>query len=354
MQRWRKPPILALAYISPARSSKRRMRNIFWRTVRQVSLSGRPCLTSPKPISSSPTTSLGLWPSVPPPSPFLRCGAPSPDWVASLVAIGPESTHTLRGSIADSPGWGEAGVSLAPRVNPPPTRLRSHMATPTPTLAAAPTATCSARSLDALRNRTRVRLRSGEGGGRLLEAVVAPEELVADGDGGDAADAAVVRLLSSLAELVFHRLGLERLEDRVWMELAGGCRHEHVVDVREVLASRERLAERGERECDGAPDRLGEDGRPHGLEGVVGPALGPPDRHEPVLGGPSLDLRLALVPLISDAPRAPTGLLPDAAEEDRLPHRHDRQDPLKPLSGQIRIRRPKVVIENRLLHGSSV
>src|SRR4051812_19878527 len=52
MQRWRKPPTLAFAYISPARSSKRRISNIFERTVSQVSLSGRPCLASPRRISS--------------------------------------------------------------------------------------------------------------------------------------------------------------------------------------------------------------------------------------------------------------------------------------------------------------
>src|SRR5829696_3494225 len=99
MQRCRKPPTLAFAYISPARSSKRRMRSIFWRTVRQVSSSGRSCLTSPKPISLRPTTSSGLVPPLPP-SPFPPCWAPSPDCVASLVAIGSEGTHRVLGSIA--------------------------------------------------------------------------------------------------------------------------------------------------------------------------------------------------------------------------------------------------------------
>src|SRR5215210_547190 len=216
MQRWRKPPILALAYISPARSSKRRMRSIFWRTVRQVSLSGRPCLTSPNPISSRPTTSLGLWPPFPP-SPFPPCWAPSPDWVASLVAIGPESTHPSRRSIAISPGWGEASLSLARRANRSPARLPSQTATPTPAPAAAPTATCSARSLGALLNRTSLRLRRRQGGSRRFEAVVAVEELVPDGDCRDAADPPLVRLLSGLPEPVLDRLRLERLEDGVRM-----------------------------------------------------------------------------------------------------------------------------------------
>ncbi len=41
MQRCRKPPIFAFAYISPARSSKRRIKSIFSSTARHVSVSGR-------------------------------------------------------------------------------------------------------------------------------------------------------------------------------------------------------------------------------------------------------------------------------------------------------------------------
>src|SRR4051812_37196784 len=51
MQRWRKPPIFAFAYISPARSSKRRISIIFSRTVRQVSLSGSECEPPPPPFA---------------------------------------------------------------------------------------------------------------------------------------------------------------------------------------------------------------------------------------------------------------------------------------------------------------
>src|SRR3954451_4145251 len=193
MQRGRKPPIFAFAYISPARSSKRRMRSIFSMTATQVSLSGRPCLTSPKPISLSPTTSSGLCPPSPP-SPLPPCEAPSPDWVASLVAIGPESTHPLLASTVISPGWGEARMSLTPRANRPPARLPAQAATPSPTPAAAPTATRSALCFGALTNRTRVRLRSGQGGSGLFEAIVAVEELVADGDCRHPPDPPLVRL----------------------------------------------------------------------------------------------------------------------------------------------------------------
>src|SRR3954447_6622365 len=40
MHRWRKPPIFALAYISPARSSKRRISSILRRIARLVSAPG--------------------------------------------------------------------------------------------------------------------------------------------------------------------------------------------------------------------------------------------------------------------------------------------------------------------------
>src|SRR3954451_21532647 len=52
MHRCRKPPIFAFAYISPARSSKRRISSIFFRISSQVSLSGSECLCCSTPVSS--------------------------------------------------------------------------------------------------------------------------------------------------------------------------------------------------------------------------------------------------------------------------------------------------------------
>src|SRR3954447_19109950 len=71
MQRWRKPPILALAYISPARSSKRRMSIIRARIASEVFLPGSECIF----CASTPL--------------------PSDFWVrvASLVATRAESTR---------------------------------------------------------------------------------------------------------------------------------------------------------------------------------------------------------------------------------------------------------------------
>src|ERR671915_476622 len=112
MQRWRKPPILALAYISPARSSKRRMSIILLRTVRQVSSSGRSCLISPNLISSALATSAGAAPS---PLPSL---AALPDFVVPLVAIGSESTRWSQAFIRKPPigGWGRGNSAEAQHI----------------------------------------------------------------------------------------------------------------------------------------------------------------------------------------------------------------------------------------------
>ena len=60
-----------------------------------------------------------------------------------------------------------------------------------------------------------LRLRSGQGGSGLLEAIVAVEELVADGDGRNAPHATRVRLSGGVSQLVLDRLRLDGLEDGV-------------------------------------------------------------------------------------------------------------------------------------------
>src|SRR5829696_7916591 len=362
MQRWRKPPIFAFAYISPARSSKRRISSIFWRTVRQVSLSGRSCLTFPKPISSRPATSLGLWPPLPwSVLPSSLRWAPSPACVASLVAIGSESTHCRPRSILLTPDRGEgsrrvgglclkrsrtrAMVAVA-------TRAPSHAASPTPTPAAIRTRRSSVRFGGAARRHTHCKLRRGQGGSGLLKAIISIEQPVPEGDGGNAANAALVGLLSGGSELVLHRLGLDRLEHRVWVELAGGRGDEDVVDVREILTAGEGLAECGEGEGDGAAYRRREGGGAHGLECVRRPVVGPTDRHEPVRGGAPLDLGHAGLALARDRPGLSAALLPDAAEKDRLPDRDHRKHLVNALGGEVGVWGTEVEIENRLLsHG---
>src|SRR4051812_37080872 len=138
------------------------------------------------------------------------------------------------------------------------------------------------------------------------------------------------------------------------MQLAGGGGDEDVVHIGEISATGERLAESGERESNRTANGLSEDGGPHRLERVVGPPLRPPDRHQPVLLRSALNLALPGLLLVRDTPRPAARLLPNPAEQNRLPNRHNRKRRLKPLSSQIRVRRPKVVIEDRLVHSPSV
>src|SRR5829696_1801505 len=144
--------------------------------------------------------------------------------------MGPESTHCRARSISVTPEWGEVergsgGVSLrrsrTRSIAAVAMRAASHAAMPPPTLAAIRTRRSSVRLGGAARRHTRWKLRRGQGGSRLLEAVVAVEELVADGDGRNASHPSVVRILGRLSELILHRLGLDRLEHRLRMELTG-------------------------------------------------------------------------------------------------------------------------------------
>ena len=108
------------------------------------------------------------------------------------------------------------------------------------------------------------------------------------------------------------------------MELAGGGGDEDVVDVGEILAARERLPERGERVGDDAPGLLGEGtANSMALRVLFGQAVGPAEGHEAVLGGAPVDLPLVFLFGLGDSPRPPAALLPDAAEQDRLPDRND-------------------------------
>ena len=133
------------------------------------------------------------------------------------------------------------------------------------------------------------------------------------------------------------------------MQLAGRGGDQHVVGHRQVLAAGEGLAEGGEGEGHGAADLLGEDGGAHGGEGVGGPGLGPAQRLEAALARPLLDLAHALVALVGPRPRVPAGVLPDAAEEDRLPDRDDGQHLVDALGGEVGVGGAEVVVEDRLV-----
>src|SRR5688572_30232803 len=103
------------------------------------------------------------------------------------------------------------------------------------------------------------------------------------------------------------------------MKLAGGSGNEDVVELAEVPAAGESLAERRQGESHRATGLLSEDGGPHRLEPVVVPVVGPLDGKQLVALCPLLDLPHALGPPVRSGPRATAAALPDTAEEDGLP-----------------------------------
>src|SRR4051794_31165262 len=112
---------------------------------------------------------------------------------------------------------------------------------------------------------------SGECCSGVLEAVVAPEQLVAYSHGGHARYAALDRVLGGFLQAVLDRVALEGGQQGLWVELAGGARQQEVVHLVQAPAGVELLAEGGQRERGGSSDLGREGGRPHGVDRV-----GPP------------------------------------------------------------------------------
>src|SRR4051794_38048192 len=94
---------------------------------------------------------------------------------------------------------------------------------------------------------------------RLLEAVVPPEELIADGYGRDPLHAPLNRLLGPRPQSLLHGIRLDALQHGIRMELAGGRGDQDVVHVAHVTPGGEDLAEAGEGERDDLPRLLGVD-----------------------------------------------------------------------------------------------
>jgi hypothetical protein len=76
----------------------------------------------------------------------------------------------------------------------------------------------------------------------VLEPVVSPEQLIADGHGRNASHASLYRLVRGVDELLLDGLALNRLEHRVWMELTGRCGEQDCLDVAKTPAGVELLA----------------------------------------------------------------------------------------------------------------
>jgi len=125
---------------------------------------------------------------------------------------------------------------------------------------------------------------------RLLEPVVAPEHLVAGGDGRDAEDAAIAGAVGLLAQPRLDGGARGRLGDRVRVQLAGGGGDRDVVGIGQVATARKRLPERGERERDRPADRLRVRRYPHRMQCVRGEGIGPANRLQRLRLGAALDL----------------------------------------------------------------
>jgi hypothetical protein len=100
MHRWRNPPIFALAYISPARSSKRRMRIIFSRMATASSLPGKSCLpAAPSPACSRPSLSVRTAISLEVTTPLSSRDEPERTFASSIDAAATRNPAIARSSL---------------------------------------------------------------------------------------------------------------------------------------------------------------------------------------------------------------------------------------------------------------
>src|SRR5215208_1386503 len=184
---------------------------------------------------------------------------------------------------------------------------------------------------------------------RLLEAVVAPEELVADGHGGDAGHAAVERLGRVLLEPLLDVVALDPGGDLVRVDARVSRRGKHVRDVRQRAALDEGLAEGGVPELALAAELVRDEGRPQRRKR---PALNRPgvrrrEGREAAVRRPGRDLlhdgRRVQVrePLVELAE-----LVEQDGEGDRPPL-GIRNELVETLRREVRIGRVEVVIEGR-------
>src|SRR3954447_5834591 len=275
--------------------------------------------------------------------PWLRCEAISAArWMIAsgcASATGPcredSSPFEMSPSTALVPGGSDPGRRTRATTSCPRSCSSLHVARPTKPLAPV-TSTLMDPTLP-------------ERGGRFLEPVVAPEELVPRGDGGYAEDAARVGLVRDGAQLVLDVALVERALGLGWIESRPLDRGEHVPQLAEVAPVGERDGERrrGELALAARVDRV--DRGAHGVEAAGGPRVRPAQRRHLVVVRAPFDLRHASAAalVVAERPRAAAGELEEAAEENRLPARRLGQHAVDPLGCEVRIRGHQVVVEDR-------
>src|SRR5437588_713071 len=255
MQRWRKPPSWAFAYIAPARSSKRRMSIIRSRIRREVSASGSECS---EPTSSGGRRSTARWGS-PLPSPDLT-------WASADFARASADLAWASATFAFS----LSSTSIGPEVTPSSERVRAEKRA----MRASTNRLTARRGAHRLRMTVRIVSRMlasrADGGhcpvpygpwpgkaGQFREAmslvqpfdgVRAPGNAVADRQGRQLADAELDRARGGGIQRPRDRGALDPLEHRARVELTRRRGDQDVVDHAQVAARGERLPHRGERE----------------------------------------------------------------------------------------------------------
>ncbi len=190
---------------------------------------------------------------------------------------------------------------------------------------------------------------------RLLEVVVAPEQLVADRDGRDA----VTPRSSASAVFSFSRslivVALDAGGDLVRSRPASRRRREHVVELGKPAALDERLAERGEAELALAAELLRHERGPQRGErpALDRPDLGRREGRQAAIGSPRRDL-------LDDRRRVqvrePLVELAELVEQDRerdRPPLGARNELVDALGREVGVRRVEVVVEDRVRHVDS-
>src|SRR5680860_862839 len=183
----------------------------------------------------------------------------------------------------------------------------------------------------------------------LFKPVIAPEDLVADEERGDADHTQLGGPLGRLPQGALDAFRAGRLEQRVGVQLAGRRGDQHVVVLAQVAPGGEGLAEGGEGEGDGAAGLLGEGRGPHREQRVAGPGLGPDRPRQPVGDGPPFDLGDPLLATRPVRPGVAAEVLEEPTEQDRLPlgllQLGVGEQPADPLRGQVRVRRTEIEVK---------
>jgi hypothetical protein len=183
--------------------------------------------------------------------------------------------------------------------------------------------------------------------GRVLEPVVAPEQLLADCDRGHPEHAAFVRGVGGAPQRRLDLRILHRAFGRCTVEPHLRGRLDDATRNRQVGATLKRVAAGLHRKLATGAGRERERAHAHGLQVITRPGIGPAHRREAVGPGAALDLghpRLAAA-VVAQRPARATRQLEQASQQDGLPLDRLGQQGRKAFGGEIRVGRANVEVE---------